>query len=55
VEAVGITSAEEAAAGLFHSCARLSNSSVLCWGDNSNGQLGNGSTISSTIPAQVVD
>jgi alpha-tubulin suppressor-like RCC1 family protein len=29
-------------AGVGHSCAVLSDSTVVCWGDNSFGQLGNG-------------
>ncbi|MBN2715012.1 MAG: hypothetical protein JXX14_04100 [Deltaproteobacteria bacterium] len=28
------------AAGTFHTCARLSDSTIQCWGDNSYGQLG---------------
>ena len=31
------------AAGAFHSCAVRSTGEVLCWGDNVNGQLGDGS------------
>jgi alpha-tubulin suppressor-like RCC1 family protein len=30
--------------GFMHSCALLVVGSVLCWGDNSYGQLGIGST-----------
>lgn len=31
-------------AGESHFCARLSDGTIKCWGDNSNGQVGSGST-----------
>jgi len=39
--------------GLFHSCALLDSGQVACWGDNSNGQLGDGSQSGSGIPVIV--
>ena len=40
-------------AGSNHSCAVLNNGTVQCWGFNGNGQLGDGSTTSSTSPVTV--
>ncbi len=31
-------------AGDLHTCGLLSNGSAMCWGDNENGQIGNGSS-----------
>jgi alpha-tubulin suppressor-like RCC1 family protein len=42
----------EVAAGNSHSCARRSAGAVFCWGDNTVGQLGNGTMNSSTTPVQ---
>ncbi|MEW5853280.1 MAG: hypothetical protein AB2A00_31155 [Myxococcota bacterium] len=39
--------------GYEHSCARLSTGVVYCWGDNTSGQLGNGTFTASNTPVQV--
>ncbi len=41
-------------AGQSHTCAIGPNQSVYCWGDNSSGQLGNGSAASSSLTPVVV-
>ena len=40
------------AAGLYHTCAILDDGSVSCWGYNSNGQLGDGTTTNRNTPTQ---
>jgi|GEM_PF-3068226 len=46
--------AEQIAAGDGHTCARLKNGSVSCWGQNDAGQLGTDSTVDEISPAAVV-
>jgi len=46
--AIAITSSDG-----YHSCAILQGGSVKCWGDNSSGQLGNGTRTTATTPVAV--
>jgi alpha-tubulin suppressor-like RCC1 family protein len=49
----GLTGVTQVSAGTEHSLALLSSGTVMAWGDNSRGELGNGSTTSSDLPVPV--
>ena len=46
--------ATDLALGMRHTCALLDNGSVMCWGDNEYGQLGDGTTTDSLTPTWTV-
>jgi alpha-tubulin suppressor-like RCC1 family protein len=48
-----VTGGARLAAGNSHTCALTAANGVRCWGDNSTGQLGNGTTTSSLVPVSV--
>lgn len=56
VDVLQISSAVDVSVGLSHSCARLDDGGVQCWGSNEDGQLGNGDEDheTSVIPDEVV-
>ena len=54
VEVKGISNAVAVTAvGDFQACARLSTGTIDCWGDNEDGELGDGKTENSSIPVAV--
>jgi alpha-tubulin suppressor-like RCC1 family protein len=54
VQVTGLPSpAAEVAAGEDHTCARLTDGTLWCWGWNYHGQLGDGSHTDSSVPVQV--
>jgi len=62
VAVTGVTTAKAVSVGTSYACALLSNGTIYCWGDNADGQLGNGSSAGpdscggvacSTTPTQV--
>ena len=52
VSALGTTVAS-VSAGYQHTCARRIDGTVWCWGYNSASQLGDGTTTTRSLPAQV--
>lgn len=50
----GLTSVAEIATAERHACARMVDGTVRCWGRNSEGQLGDGTTTSRAVPAPVL-
>ncbi|HXS17260.1 MAG TPA: hypothetical protein VN764_08725, partial [Polyangiaceae bacterium] len=50
-----LTDVAEVYPGNWTTCARLTDGRGRCWGYNSNGAIGEGSTTSSNVPVQVLD
>ncbi|MGL4648963.1 MAG: RCC1 domain-containing protein, partial [Caldilineaceae bacterium] len=53
VAVAGLTNAVAVTAGGNHACALTTLGTVLCWGANGSGQLGNDSTLPQTVPVPV--
>ena len=53
VQVSNIATATQISVGRDYSCAVLADGTVQCWGEGSNGQLGNGATGDSNIPVTV--
>jgi len=51
--ASGISTGSVVTAGGMHSCARLTNNTAHCWGENQNGQIGNGVQTDASLPTLV--
>lgn len=54
VAASGISTAIEVSVSQYHSCARLNNEDIYCWGQNDLGQLGRPIKESNSEPVKVV-
>ena len=54
VKVIDISDATAIAVGANHACALRENMSILCWGTNNVGELGNGLTVHSSVPVQVM-
>ncbi len=53
VQVSGLTGVQAITVGVYHACALSQDGGVLCWGDNSYGQLGAGAIASSSVPVAV--
>jgi len=53
VDVVGLTNAKAIAVGTSHSCALKNDGTVECWGDDGEGQLGDGGWTRSLVPIDV--
>jgi len=49
----GVAGATQLSLGYNHACVLATKAAVLCWGDNADGQLGNGTTTATRTPTKV--
>jgi alpha-tubulin suppressor-like RCC1 family protein len=52
-QVAGATDIVELHSGEFHACGRKSDNTLWCWGHNESGQLGNGTTNTTTTATQI--
>lgn len=52
-QVLGISTATQITVGFYHSCALLADGAVKCWGNNSSGELGDGTNTDSSVPVDV--
>ena len=50
VQVSGISTAAAVSVGVIHTCAVLQDGTARCWGYNSNGQIGDGTTTEQVRP-----
>ena len=53
VQGTPLTGVTAVSGGNKHACALLKGGSIVCWGENAEGELGNGSTANSTMAVPV--
>jgi alpha-tubulin suppressor-like RCC1 family protein len=53
VQVRGLKQIVQLSAGSFHTCARTGAGALFCWGQNSEGQLGDGTRVSRSTPVPV--
>ena len=53
VQVSGISAAKSVAVAELHGCALNRNGSIQCWGVGGDGELGNGSSVDSSVPVTV--
>jgi len=53
VQVQGIDNATDISVGFLHSCATLENGEAKCWGEGSEGKLGDGTTMNRATPVTV--